>query len=340
MSGEGFTDLLKRVAGGETLSAEQSAHAFGAVMAGEVSEIRIAALATALAVRGPSVDEIVGAVRAIRSTMQSVEANPYAIDLCGTGGDGIGTLNISTACAFVVAACGVPVAKHGNRNMSSKSGTADCLEALGVNIELPPAGAARCLREAGLCFLFAQAYNPAMKYAAPVRKELGFRTIFNLLGPLSNPARVRRQLVGVYGKEWCVPLALALGRLGAEHAWVVHGDGLDEIATSGPSTVAVLEGGKVTTREIGPEEAGVSWSPLSALAGGTAVENAAALRRLFGGETGAYRDIVLINSAAALIVAGKAKDLREGASLAAGALDSGGAKAKLDALIAVSKASA
>ena len=338
MSGEDFTSLLKRVAGGETLDAEQSARAFGAIMTGEVSETRIAALITAMAVRKPTVEEIVGAARTMRGTMKSIEANPYAIDLCGTGGDGIGTLNISTACAFVVAACGVPVAKHGNRNMSSKSGTADCLEALGVNIELSPAQASRCLRDAGLCFLFAQAFNPAMKHAAAVRKELGFRTIFNLLGPLSNPARVRRQLVGVYAKEWCVPLAEVFGRLGAEHAWVVHGDGLDEIATSGPSHVAMLEDGKVTVRDIGPEDAGLSWSPLTALAGGTAAENAAALRRLLDGETGAYRDIVLINSAAALIVAGKTKDLREGAVMAAGMIDSGAAKAKLDKLVAVSNA--
>ena len=339
MTSEVFLPLLKRVAGGETLDAEQSAQAFGAIMAGDVSETRIAALATAMAVRRPTVDEIVGAVLAMRRAMKSIEANPYAIDLCGTGGDGLGTLNISTACAFVVAACGVPVAKHGNRNMSSKSGTADCLEALGVNIDLTPAAASRCLREVGLCFLFAQAYHPALKYAAPVRKELGFRTIFNLLGPLSNPARVRRQLVGVYDKTWCAPLAEALGRLGAEHAWVVHGDGLDEIAISGPSHVAVLEAGKVTVRDIGPEDAGLSWSPLSAIAGGDARHNAGALMMLLTGEShGAYRDIVLVNSAAALIVAGKATTLKEGADLAAGAITSGRALAVLNKLIASSNA--
>ena len=337
MTGEDFSALLKRVGAGGTLDAEQSARAFGAIMAGEVNEIRIAALVTALAVRGPTVDELTGAVRAMRAKMTSIEANPYAIDLCGTGGDGIGTLNISTACAFVVAACGVPVAKHGNRSMSSKSGTADCLEALGVNIDLPPAGASRCLREAGLCFLFAQAYHPAMKYAAPVRKELGFRTIFNLIGPLSNPARVRRQLVGVYDKAWCVPLADVLGRLGAERAWVVNGDGLDELTVSGATHVAVLENGKVTARDVTPEDAGVKRWPLEALRGGDCTHNAAALTRLFDGESGAYRDIVLINSAAALIVAGKAKDLREGAALAAEAIDKGAAKAKLEKLIAVSK---
>ncbi len=338
MSGDEFAGLLRRVAEGEALDAEQSARAFGAIMAGTVSETRIAALVTAMAVRKPTVAEITGAVRAMRKAMTSIEANPYAIDLCGTGGDGQGTLNISTANAFVVAACGVPVAKHGNRNMSSKSGTADCLEALGVKIDLTPAQASQCLREAGLTFLFAQAYHPAMKFAAPVRTELGFRTIFNLLGPLSNPARVRRQLVGVYAAEWTVPLAEVLGQLGAERAWVVHGDGLDEIATSGPTRVAILDSGKVTEREIGPEDAGISWSPLSAIAGGTAAENAAALRRMFEGERGAYRDIVVINSAAALNVAGRAADLREGAALAAEAIDSGAARAKLDKLVAVSNA--
>lgn len=339
MSGEDFSSLLKRVAHGETLNAEQSACAFGAIMAGEVSEMRIAALAMALAVRKPTVDEIVGAVRAMRGAMKSIEANPYAIDLCGTGGDGIGTLNISTATAFVVAACGVPVAKHGNRNMSSKSGTADCLEEMGVKIDLSPAGAARCLREAGLCFMFAQAYHPALKYAAPVRKELGFRTIFNLLGPLSNPARVRRQLVGVYDKEWCTVLAEVLERLGADHCWVVNGDGLDEITVSGVTHVAILEDGKVTSREVTVDDAGLKAWPLEAIRGDDCKHNAAALRRLFDGETGAYRDIVLINAAAALIVGGKAANLREGAILAAKAIDSGAAKAKLEKLIAVSQAS-
>ena len=338
MSGEDFAALLKRVAGGATLDAEAAAAAFGAIMSGAVSEARIAAFVTALAVRGPTVDEIAGAVRAMRGAMTSIEANPYAIDLCGTGGDGIGTLNISTACAFVVAACGVPVAKHGNRNMSSKSGTADCLEALGVKIDLSPAAASRCLREAGLCFLFAQTYHPAMRFAAPVRKELGFRTIFNLIGPLSNPARVRRQLVGVYDKAWCVPLAEVLGKLGAQHAWVVNGDGLDELTVAGATHVAVLEHGKVTTREIVPEDAGVARWALPQIAGADCDHNAAALKRLFDGERGAYRDIVLMNAAAALIVGGKAKDLREGAKLAAEALDSGAAKTKLQTLILASNA--
>jgi anthranilate phosphoribosyltransferase len=340
MTDDGFSAILRSVASGMTLDVDQSARAFSMIMAGEVSEIQMAALVSAISVRKPTIDEIVGAARAMRSSMRSIEANPYAIDLCGTGGDGAGTLNISTACAFVVAACGVPVAKHGNRNMSSRSGTADCLEALGVTIDLSPAGATRCLRESGLCFLFAQTYHPAMRYAARVRRELGFRTIFNLLGPLSNPARVRRQLVGVYDPDWTEPLAEALNCLGADRAWVVHGDGLDEIAISGPTRVAILENGKVSARDIGPEDAGLSWSPASAIAGGSSDENATALRTLLDGETGAYRDIVLINSAAALVVAGKATTLKEGAAVAASAIDSGNAKATLQKLIAVSKAAA
>src|SRR5690242_2842889 len=336
MSDAEFDTLLKRVAVGGKLAIEESSRAFGLIMAGDVSDVRIAAFVTALAVRKPTIDEIVGAVRAMRSAMTTIEANPYAIDLCGTGGDGAGTLNISTACAFVVSSCGIPVAKHGNRNMTSKSGTADCLEALGVKIDLGPTEASRCLRKVGLCFLFAQTYHPALKYAARVRQALGFRTIFNLLGPLSNPARVRRQLVGVYARDWVEPLADVLARLGTDRAWVVHGDGLDEIAISGPTRVAMLADGKVTVREIGPEDAGLSWSPLSALAGGTAVENAAALKRLLEGETGAYRDIVLINSAAALVIGGKVPGLKEGAALAAAAIDEGAARTKLDELITVS----
>lgn len=340
MSDEDFSSLLKRVVAGNSLSTEQSAHAFSLIMAGEVSEARIAAIISAMAVRRPTVDEIVGAARAMRAAMKSIESNPYAIDLCGTGGDGAGTLNVSTACAFVVAASGVPVAKHGNRNMSSKCGTADCLEALGVRIDLSPEDSARCLREIGVCFLFAQSYHPAMKYAAPVRKELGFRTIFNLLGPLANPARVRRQLLGVYDRDWTAPLAEVLARLGADRAWVVHGDGLDEIAISGPTRVAMLMDGKVSVRDIGPEDAGLSWSPRADLAGGSAVENAAALRRLLVGETGAYRDIVLINAAAALVIAGKAPDLKEGVKLAATSIANGKARITLDMLIAASKAAA
>ncbi|HEY1710673.1 MAG TPA: anthranilate phosphoribosyltransferase [Rhizomicrobium sp.] len=338
MSDAAFELLLKRVGEGQSLDADASSRAFEAIVSGAISEVRIAAFLTALAVRKPTVDEIVGAVRTLRKHMHRVEANPYAIDLCGTGGDGQHTLNISTACSFVVAACSVPVAKHGNRSMSSKSGAADVLEALGVNIDLDPLRASLCLRDVGLCFLFAQTYHPAMKHAAAVRRELGFRTIFNLLGPLSNPAGVRRQLIGVYAAEWVEPIALALAQLGTEKAWIVHGGGMDEITTTGTTTVAVLDDGKVTMRRIVPEDAGLPCATLPDLKGGTADENAAALQRLFDGERGPYRDMVLLNSAGALVVAGKVEGLRAGVALAAEALDGGGARMVLAKLIACSNA--
>jgi anthranilate phosphoribosyltransferase len=300
--------------------------------------VRTASFLTALAMREATVDEIVGAARAMRASMHKVQAPPGAIDQCGTGGDGHGTLNVSTAAAFVVAACGVPVAKHGNRNMSSRTGTADVLEALGVKIDLDARAAERCLREAGLSFLFAQAFHPAVKHVAPVRKELGFRTIFNLLGPICNPAGVRRQLLGIYARNWIEPIAHVLARLGTEKAWVVHGiDGLDELTTTGTTYVAVLEHGKVTMREIAPEDAGLPRTSLAALKGGEPADNAAALRALLDGERGAYRDIVLLNAAAALIVADKANNLKEGVALAANAIDTGRAKAALAKLVAVSQ---
>jgi anthranilate phosphoribosyltransferase len=339
MSDAEFSQLLKRVAGGETLNAELSAVAFGAIMSGGVSESAIASLLTALALRKPTVEEIVGAARAMRGTMKTIDAPAGTIDLCGTGGSGVATLNISTATAFVVAASGVPVAKHGNRTMSSaKSGTADTLEALGANIDIDAAAATRCLRETNVCFLFAPSYHPAMKHATPVRRALGFRTIFNLLGPLCSPARVTRQLVGVYGREWLEPLAVALRELGAETAWVVHGgDGLDEITTTAETHVAVLEKGTVQLRTVSPEDAGLARASLSDILGGTVEENAGAIRRLFAGQTGAYRDIVLFNAAASLMIAGKTQDLKSGAALAARAIDSGGAKDVLERFVATSQ---
>ena len=337
-SPEAFTALLKQLVAGETLDAEASSRAFAALMSGEVSQIRMASFLTALATREATVDEIVGAARAMRAAMHKVAAPAGAVDLCGTGGDGHGTLNVSTAAAFVVAACGVPVAKHGNRNMSSRTGTADVLEALGVKIDIDAATAERCLRVAGLSFLFAQTYHPAMKHVAPVRKELGFRTIFNLLGPISNPAGVRRQLLGIYSRHWIEPIAHVLAKLGTEKAWIVHGsDGLDEMTTTGTTHVAVLENGNVTVHEIAPEDAGLPRTTLAALKGGEPVENAAALRALLDGAKGAYRDIVLLNAAAALIVAGNATELTAGVARAADAIDSGRARAALAKLIAVSQ---
>lgn len=337
MSHLDFSVLLKRVAAGKLLDAEASAAAFTAIMSGQVGEAQMAGFLTALALRKPTVEEITGAVTAMRAAMKRMTAPAGAIDLVGTGGDGHATLNISSATSFVVAACGVPIAKHGNRNMTSKSGAADVLEALGVKVDVTPEVAERCVAESGVCFLFAQGYHPAMKHVTPVRRALGFRTIFNLLGPLSNPAGVKRQLLGVYALEWLEPVAHVLASHGAEKAWVVHGsDGLDEMSISGPTHVAKLEGGVVTTATVTPDDAGLPTHPLQAVKGGEAPENAAALTRLLDGETGAYRDIVLLNAAAALIVADKAETLREGVDMAAKAIDSGAAKAVLAKLIAVS----
>jgi anthranilate phosphoribosyltransferase len=337
MSAKDFSLVLQRVADGETLDAEESARAFAAIMAGEVAEADLAAFLTILARRNPTVPEILGAARAMRASMRTIKAPPGAIDLCGTGGDGHGTFNISTAVSFVVAGCGVAVAKHGNRNMSSLTGAADILEALGVKIDLDASAAEACLAQANVCFLFAQTYHPAMKHVAAVRRQLGIRTIFNLLGPLCSPAGVTRQLLGVYAKEWLEPLALVLAKLGAEKAWVVHGhDGLDEMTTTDLTHVAVLEDVKVTARDIAPEEAGLKRATLGALKGGAAKDNAEAMLRLFAGEPGAYRDIVLLNSAAALIVAGRTNDLREGATMAAESIDSGSAQSTLELLVSAS----
>jgi anthranilate phosphoribosyltransferase len=335
---EDFSTVLQRLAVGEKLTQDASARAFATLMAGDVSPVRMSAFLTAFAVRDATTEEIVGAARAMRLAMRRIEAPDGAIDLCGTGGDGHGTLNVSTAAAFVVAACGVPVAKHGNRNMSSRTGTADVLEALGVRIDLEPQAAERCLREAGICFLFAQSYHPSMKHVAPIRRELGFRTIFNLLGPLSNPGGVRRQLLGVYSRDWLVPVAHVLAKLGAEKAWVVHGsDGLDEMTTTGVSHVAVLDDGKVTTMTVAPQDVGLEHASLAALKGGIAVDNADAIRKLLGGAKGAFRDIVILNAGAALVVADKARDLKDGIARAAQAIDSGAAANVLAKLESVSQ---
>lgn len=337
MSDDLLAAVLRRLSAGETLSTEDATFVFTVMMEGNVSPARIAAILTAIAMRGPALEEIVGGARALRSHAVRVDAPDNAIDLCGTGGDNHGTLNISTAVSFVVAACGVPVAKHGNRAMSSRTGAADVLEALGVSLVLKDGGAQACFREAGLCFLFAQTHHPAMRHVGPVRKELGFRTIFNLLGPLSNPAGVKRQLLGVYDAAWIEPLAHTLQALGTEKAWVVHGsDGLDEITISGSTDVAVLENGAVRTMQIMPEKAGLLRAPLSEIKGGTPPENAAAIRATLGGASGAFRDIVLLNAAAALHIAEKCENLRDGAQLAAAAIDNGGATQALEKLVAVS----
>ena len=328
---EDFAALLKRVAAGERLDSGEAAAAFGAMIGGTVSEMRMAAFLTALSVRNPSVAEIAGAARAMRSAMTTVNAPRNAIDVCGTGGDNAGTLNVSTATAFVVAACGVPVAKHGNRAMSSRTGAADVLETLGVPINLDADAAGKSLVTPGFAFLFAPSYHPAMKTVAPVRRDLGFRTVFNLLGPICNPANVRRQLIGIYAREWLEPVAHVLADLGTEKAWIVHGaDGLDEMSTTGATRVAMLENGRVTVEDIVPEDAGIARSALAALRGGTAEGNAHAIRELFAGPTSAFRDIVLLNAAAALIVAGETSDLKDGVARGAEAIDNGRAAARLE----------
>jgi anthranilate phosphoribosyltransferase len=271
--------------------------------------------------------------------MLSVTAPANAIDVVGTGGDASGSYNISTCAAFIVAGAGIPVAKHGNRALSSKSGAADVLASLGVKIDLTPEDVGRCIRDAGIGFMFAPAHHPAMKNVGPTRVELGTRTIFNLLGPLSNPANVKRQLVGVFSRQWIEPLAQVLKNLGSDSVWVVHGsDGLDEITTSGPTYVAELSGGKIRTFEIGPDEIGIKPVKADALRGGDADTNAAALKSVLDNKDSAYRDVASMNAGAALVVAGAAKDIKEGVALARKSLESGAAKAKLERLIAVSNA--
>lgn len=329
--------LIAKAASGTPLSRAEAEDAFGLLMAGEATPAQIGGLLMALRVRGETVDEIAGAVSIMRARMLRVDAPADAIDVVGTGGDASGTYNISTASAFVVAGAGVPVAKHGNRALSSKSGAADVLGALGVRIDLTPADVARCIRDAGIGFMFAPAHHAAMKHVGPARVELGTRTIFNLLGPLSNPAGVRRQLLGVFSPEWVRPLAEVLRDLGTERAWVVHGaGGVDEISTAGPTEVAALEHGEIRTFSVSPEDAGIATHPLSALRGGDGATNAAALRAVLDGEPGAYRDCVLLNAGATLVVAGRADTLAEGAELARQVIADGRARAALDRLVAVS----
>ena len=332
-----FHAALARVAAGGTLDADESARAFRTIMTGTVAEDDLADFLLHQAERGPTVPEIVGAVRAMRGEMREVSAPADAIDLCGTGGDGHGTLNISTAVSFVAAGAGATVAKHGNRSASSKSGAADILEALGVKIDLDPARASQVLAQTGIVFLFAQVHHPAMRHVAAVRKQIARRTIFNLLGPLASPAKVKRQLVGIFGREWLEPYAQALKALGSERALVVHGaDGLDELTTTDVTHFASLENGQVTLGQIAPEDAGLARATLADIKGGDAAHNAAALRRLFDGETGPYRDIVLLNTGAALLVAGRTPDIKSGVTLAAQSLDSGAARQKLDDLVEAS----
>ncbi len=328
---------LRKVAAGETLSETEAAAAFELIMSGSATEAQIGALLMGMRVRGETVEEITGAARVMRARALAVRVPQGAIDTCGTGGDAKGTHNISTCAAFVVAGAGVPVAKHGNRSISSRSGSADVLAALGVNIESSPETIARCIEACGLGFMFAPSHHAAMRHVAKVRSDLGTRTIFNLLGPLANPASADYQIVGVFAEEWVEPIAHVLGRLGVKRAWVVHGaDGLDELTTTGISHVAVLDAGNISTFAVSPKNAGLPEASPKDLTGGDAAENAAHIRAVLGGNRGPFRDIVLLNAAAALLVAGKAKSLRDGVALAAESIDSGKAKAVLEALVALS----
>ena len=329
--------LLGKVATGAALGRDEAAGAFEQMMSGEATPSQMGALLMALRVRGETVEEITGAVAAMRAKMLRVSAPPDAIDVVGTGGDASGSFNISTCAALIVAGAGVPVAKHGNRALSSRSGAADVLAALGVNIDLTPEQIGRCISEAGIGFMFAPAHHPAMKNVAATRVELGTRTIFNLLGPLSNPAGVRRQMVGVFSRQWTEPLAQVLKNLGAERVWVVHGsDGLDEITTSGSTSVTALEDGTIRSFEISPEDVGLPRVKPEALRGGDAATNAKAVEDVLEGRKGPFRDVALFNAAAALVVAGKAKNLKEAFALASQTLDTGKAEERLDRLIVVS----
>ena len=336
---ESFKPLIAKVAAGSQLSRSDAAAAFDAILSGEVTPSQLGAFLMALRVRGETVEEITGAVTAMRAKMLPVVAPPDAIDVVGTGGDGSGSYNVSTLAALIVAACGVPVAKHGNRAASSKSGTADTLAALGVKIGVAPALVERCIREAGIGFMLAPTHHAAMRHVGPTRAELGTRTIFNLLGPLANPAGVKRQLVGVFSAAWLSPMAEVLRNLGSERVWVTHGaDGLDEMSTTGPTKIVELKDGVIRGFEITPEDVGLTRVDLAALKGGDAAYNAEALKAVLAGARNAYAEIAMLNAAGALVVAGKARKLAEGVAMAGDALASGATKLVLDRLVDVSNA--
>ncbi|HXY98610.1 MAG TPA: anthranilate phosphoribosyltransferase [Stellaceae bacterium] len=332
--------LLAKVATGQRLSEAEAAAAFEAMMSGDATPAQMGGFLMALRVRGETVEEITGAARVMRAKALAVAAPKDAIDIVGTGGDGQGSFNISSAAALVAAGCGVKVAKHGNRKASSLAGAADVLEALGVNLNCEIGLVERAIREAGIGFLMAQRHHSAMRHVAPTRVELGTRTIFNLLGPVSNPAGVKRHLVGVFARDWIRPIAEVLGKLGSDRAWVVHGDGLDEITTTGVTHVAELRIGKVLEFEVTPDMAGLPPARLEDLKGADPAANAARMRAVLAGETGPLRDIVLLNAAGALMVAGRARDLKDGVAQAARAVDSGDAKRALDRLIAITNEAA
>ena len=329
--------VLQKIAGGEELSEDEMRDALEVMTAGEANPVQMGAFLMGLRARGETVAEITAAAKLMRAKMVRVTVPDGAVDIVGTGGDGLNTFNVSTCAAFVAAGAGLKIAKHGNRSVSSLSGSSDVLAALGVTLDGAKGAVERCIEEAGVGFLWAPLYHPAMRVWAPVRAELGVRSIFNLLGPLTNPASVTRQVVGVFARQWVEPIAHVLKNLGSEHAWVVHGhDGLDELSTTGPSSVAELRDGTITLFDIGPEDAGLARASLADLKGGDAKANAVALRAVLDGKKNAYRDIVLLNAAAALVVGGQAASLADGVQRAANSIDSGAAVRALERLIAVS----
>lgn len=336
-----FKPLLAKVATGAPLSRAEAETAFDHILSGEVTPAQVGGFLMALRVRGETVDEITGAVTAMRAKMLTVSAPAGAIDIVGTGGDGSGSYNVSTLASIIVAACGVPVAKHGNRAASSRSGASDVLTALGVRIGLPADRVEAAIAEAGIGFMMAQTHHAAMRHVGAARVELGTRTIFNLLGPLSNPAAVAFQLLGVFSPSWLEPMALVLRNLGSRRVWVVHGsDGLDEMTTTGPTRVVALEDGAIRAFDVVPEEAGLPRTSLASLKGGDPEHNATALRGVLAGAKTPYRDIALLNAAAALVVVGKVATLKDGVGLAARALDDGAAAGTLQKLVASSNAAA
>jgi anthranilate phosphoribosyltransferase len=336
---ENFKPYIAKVATGAHLARDEAREAFDLMLSGEVTPAQMGGFLMALRVRGESVDEIIGAVSAMRAKMLRVHAPDDAIDIVGTGGDGHGSYNVSTLAAIITAACGVPVAKHGNRAASSKSGSSDVLGALGVRIGLPVGEVEACIKQAGVGFMMAQTHHAAMRHVGPARVELGARTIFNILGPLSNPAAVKRQMLGVFSREWLKPMAEVLRSLGSERVWLAHGsDGLDEITTTGVTYVVALEDGAIRAFEITPEDAGLRRAKLDDLKGGDPAHNAQALRDVLAGAQNPYRDIALLNTAAGLVVAQKARDLKEGVAMGAEAIASGAAAKTLDKLVAASNA--
>ncbi len=336
-----FKKLLGSLAEGGCLTFEEARDAFSIMMSGDATPAQMGAFLMGLRVRGETVDEIRGGASVLRQRMRRIRAPEGAIDTCGTGGDASGTYNISTAAALVIAACGVPVAKHGNRSNSSRSGSSDVLSALGVNIDAPFECIERCLEEIGIGFMMAPRHHGAMRHVAGARAEIGTRTIFNLLGPLANPAGVRRQIMGVFAEQWIRPLAQVLGDLGSERVWVFHShDGLDELTITGPTRVAEWNRGEVRLFEVTPEDAGLPRGRIEDLRGGDPQHNAEAIRAVLAGVRGPFRDAVLLATAAALVVAGKAADLREGAAAGAEAIDAGRAERVLQRLVELTTADA